>query len=190
MRPAKIKRVRALNPNQARFVAEYLKDLNATQACIRAGYSKTSARQHGTLLMANPAIVAAIEAAQEDRAGRTLITQDRVLSELALLAFSDVGHYDLDIHGNVTLTADAPKGARRAISSIKKRTTYDKEGNPTHEVELKLWDKPGPLKLAGQHVGLFTGTDPKDDQPTEIHVHVHDQPDLPRPVTPETTSTG
>ncbi len=183
--------MRALNPNQARFVAEYLKDLNATQAAVRAGYAAgKNAEGQGSRLLGNAKVAAAIAQAQEDRIGRTLITQDRVLTELALLAFSDVGHYTLDIHGNVTLTDDAPKGARRAISSIKKRTTYDKEGVPTHEVELKLWDKPGPLKLAGQHVGLFTGNDGKDEQPTVINVVVHDKPPLPRPVTPETTSTG
>lgn len=81
-----------------------------------------------------------------------------MLTETALLAFSDVTHYAVDDKGDVTLSKDAPKGAMRALQSIKRRITTrgtGKDVEVTREVELRLWDKPGPLKLAGQHVGLF-----------------------------------
>jgi len=68
-----------LTPKQALFVQEYLVDLNATQAAIRAGYSETTAHSIGHENLSKPEIVAAIAAAQEERSKRTEITQDMVL---------------------------------------------------------------------------------------------------------------
>lgn len=146
----------SLSLKHQRFVAEYLVDLNATQAAIRAGYSAKTAEQQGPRLLGNAGIAQAIQKAQEVRAKRTGITQDRVLEELSLLAFSSIDHYQIDDFGNVTVKDEAPDGAIRAVASVKKSVHIDKKGNVTRDVELRLWDKPGPLKLAGQHVGLFT----------------------------------
>lgn len=143
----------------ARFVREYLVDFNATQAAIRAGYSPKTAASQGSRLLTNAEVAAAVLAGRMKADEQSGITQERVLQELAVLAFSDVGHYSIDDAGNVTLRSDAPEGARRAISSIKRRVRVDDEGNSTTEVEFRLWDKPGPLKLAGKHVGLFSETD-------------------------------
>ena len=71
-----------LTAKQDRFVAEYLIDLNATQAAIRAGYSEKTAKQMGTENLAKPAIAAAIAAGQAERAERTEITQDYVLTTI------------------------------------------------------------------------------------------------------------
>jgi phage terminase small subunit len=139
---------------RARFVQEYLLDLNATQAAIRAGYSAKTARQQGARLLAEAAIEAAIQAAQGKRAVKTGITQERVLEELALLAFSDLEHYTVSDNGDVELAEGAPAGAMRALQAIERRVSTDKDGNVERTVKLKLWDKPGPLKLAGRHVGL------------------------------------
>jgi phage terminase small subunit len=145
-----------LNPKQARFVEEYLIDLNATQAAIRAGYRKKAAYAVGAENLRKPQIAAAIEEAQRARSERTEITQDRVLQELATLAFSNIDHYRIAEDDTVTLAEGAPKAAIRAVSSIKRRTIPQKSGlAPIREVEIRLWDKPGPLKLAGQHVGLM-----------------------------------
>jgi phage terminase small subunit len=140
-----------------RFVEEYQIDHNATQAAIRAGYSPRSAKVTGCRLLTDANVIAALELARAKTAERSGITKDRVLAELALLAFSDVGHYKIDDSGNVELAENAPKHARRAISSVKRKVYVDKDGNSTTEVEFRLWDKPGPLKLAGNHVGLFFG---------------------------------
>jgi phage terminase small subunit len=134
------------------FVREFLVDLNGTQAAIRAGYSARSASVQAARLLANAKVAAAIEAGKAARAERTGITQERVLQELAVLAFSDIDHYEIDDNGQVVLAAGAPKTAKRAISSLKKRVTFDAEGGITREVELRFWDKPGALKLAGRHV--------------------------------------
>ena len=71
-----------LTAKQDRFVAEYLIDLNATQAAIRAGYSEKTSKQIGTENLAKPAIAAAIAIGIAERAERTEITQDYVLTSI------------------------------------------------------------------------------------------------------------
>jgi phage terminase small subunit len=71
-----------MTPKQQRFVDEYLIDLNATQAAIRAGYSENTARAIGAENLTKPDIADAIAAAQADRSERTEITQDYVLTSI------------------------------------------------------------------------------------------------------------
>ncbi len=71
-----------LTPKQARFVEEYLLDLNATQAAIRAGYSKKTANEQGAQLLAKLSIRQAVAEAQAIRSKRTEITQDEVIQGL------------------------------------------------------------------------------------------------------------
>lgn len=78
-----------MEPRQERFVQEYLVDLNATQAAIRAGYSEKSARQMGAENLSKPYIQAAITKAQQERAERTGITADRALREAWNVAIAD-----------------------------------------------------------------------------------------------------
>ncbi|KRA62172.1 hypothetical protein ASD89_24120 [Caulobacter sp. Root656] len=78
-----------LTPKQARFVEEYLIDLNATQAAIRAGYSAKTAEDQGRQLLRKTPVSAAISARQAERSERTEITQDRVLEELWAIATAD-----------------------------------------------------------------------------------------------------
>lgn len=72
----------SLNEKQGVFVDEYLKDLNATQAAIRAGYSANTAKMQGSRLMTNDDIAAAIAERMEKRAKRVGITQDSVLADI------------------------------------------------------------------------------------------------------------
>ncbi len=80
---------RGLTPKQAAFVREYLVDLNATQAAIRAGYSERTANEQGARLLANVSVAAAIEAAIAARSERTEITQDMVLERWWAIATAD-----------------------------------------------------------------------------------------------------
>src|ERR671917_133303 len=80
----------ALTPKQERFVGEYLKDLNATQAATRAGYSPSSAAEIGYENLRKPQIAAAISGAFKARAERTQVEADRVVLELARNGFSDM----------------------------------------------------------------------------------------------------
>lgn len=80
----------ALNDKQKRFAAEYIIDLNATQAAIRAGYSEKTAKSQGQRLLTHVDIKAEIAKAKSHREKRTEITQDRVLHELAKIGFADI----------------------------------------------------------------------------------------------------
>jgi len=71
-----------LTPKQQRFVSEYLIDLNATQAAIRAGYSERTAKQMGTENLAKPVLAAAIQKAIAERAARTEVNADYVLNSI------------------------------------------------------------------------------------------------------------
>lgn len=82
-----------LSPKQERFVEEYLLDMNATAAAIRAGYKERTAAQQGHNLLQKPAIAVAIREAQAKLAERTKITQDYVLEKLKEIADSDAGDY-------------------------------------------------------------------------------------------------
>ena len=78
-----------LTPKQERFVAEYLIDLNATQAAIRTGYSAKTAEVQGSRLLSNAKIKAAIDAGRQKTAEKLQITREMVLAEYMMLAFCD-----------------------------------------------------------------------------------------------------
>jgi phage terminase small subunit len=149
--------VAKLTPKQQRFVDEYLVDLNATQAAIRAGYSEKTARAIGSENLTKPDVAAAIEKGRRAAAEKAGITQDRVLKETELLSFSNIQHYMLDDEGILCPAPGAPEGVMRAVSSVKYKTTTRGTGESKEierTCEFKLWDKPGILKVSGRHVGL------------------------------------
>jgi phage terminase small subunit len=116
-----------LTPKQERFIAEYICDLNATQAALRAGYSRHTAAFIGAENLKKPQIAAALRVAMKDREARTLVTADRTVTEAARLAFTDVRKI-FDADGNplpVHLLDDATAAA---ISGIDVETTYDEDG--------------------------------------------------------------
>lgn len=151
------------NEKERAFCREYVIDLNATQAILRAGCfnvnSDESAAVGGSRLLSRAKVQALINVLKAQRCARVNITQDSVLHEMSLLSHSDQSHYVVDDNGHIQLAAGAPEGAMRAIQSVKRKKTIkeDKDGNVTitYDVEIKLWDKPAPLKLMGRHVGLF-----------------------------------
>ena len=97
------------------------------------------------------------------------MTQDAVLYEIALLQHSNLAHYRIDDYGDVTLAPNAPPDAMRAVASLKKKIVHTAMG-VSYETEIKLWNKPASLRMGGEHLGLFKGT---EQAPPDIHVHVH-----------------
>lgn len=144
--------MRKLTPRQSRFVDEYLVDLNATQAAIRAGYSAKTSASQGERLLRNVEIQAAITAAMKARQERTEITQDRVLAELAKIAFGDQravmewGPSGVKLRDSKALTGD-----QAAIVSEVSESVTAAGGT----LKLKTHDKVGALKLIGDHLGMF-----------------------------------
>ena len=141
-----------LTEKQKRFVEEYLIDLNATQAAIRAGYSPNTANDIGCENLAKPNIRACIDKEIAERSKRTGINQDRVIRELARLAF--VNANDVIDMEEATLKDGATEDDTAAIASVKVKTIPTKEGEGI-EREIKLTDKLKALELLGKHLGMF-----------------------------------
>ena len=150
-----------LNPKQFRFVQEYLQDINATQAAIRAGYSAKTAKQQGSKLLTNLDVKEAIQAGQDALAEKLGISAERVAEELALLGFVDMGTYVTLDASETTVRldwSDLPEGATRCIQEI---TQEEHTGGKGHEkgqirrTKFKLYDKKGSLELLGRHLGMF-----------------------------------
>lgn len=152
-------KVAGLTPKQAKFVEEYLIDLNATQAAIRAGYRAKNADKVGSILLGKTRVTEAIQRAMDKRSHRTGITADRVLQELALIGYSNVMDYRVDETNNLVLAADVSPAAMRAVSSVKRKTRVipQRDGPPIieHELEFRLWDKNTALTNLGKHLRLF-----------------------------------
>lgn len=138
-----------MTAKQKLFIEEYLIDLNATQAAIRAGYSPDSARQSGADNMKNPYISARIEQAMAERSRRTGISQERVIRELARLAF--VNPTDVINMKDATLKESSNTDDTAAIQSVKVKSF----GEDGIEREIKMADKLRALELLGKHLGMF-----------------------------------
>ena len=149
-----------LTAKQQRFVEEYLVDLNATQAAIRAGYSEKTARDIGHENLAKPNIAEAIAEAQAKRSERTRITADMVLEELAAIAFADMGDY-IQIGEDGAVRFDfsrLPEGGTRVIAQIVQEEYMDGQGKaarPVRRTKFKLYDKRAALVDIGRHLGMF-----------------------------------
>ena len=162
-----------LTAKQQRFCDEYLIDLNATQAAIRAGYKEKYAHTNANKLLQNTTIQQYISERKADRIERTEITQDMVLKELANIAFSNAADYATiiekdamvevngvtvpleDADGNPikyrtvepVLTENLTEDQKRALAVIKK----GRDG-----FEIKPYDKVRALELLGKHLGMWT----------------------------------
>lgn len=155
-----------LTAKQERFVAEYLVDLNATQAAIRTGYSKKTAGQQAEQLLKKLEIAEAVRLAKAKRAERTEITQDRVLNELAKIAFADIrkavrwGRSPVDKESKNA----SPNGlGMYPVELVPSEEIDDDTAAAVSEVSLtetgikiKLHDKKGALVDIARHLGMFT----------------------------------
>ena len=138
-----------MTKKQKRFVEEYLIDLNATQAAIRAGYSPETAYSIGQENLKKPEIKIRIDKAMAERSKRTGVNADRVVAELAKIAF--VNAEDVIDAETATVKPDAAREDTAAIQSVKVKTF----GEDGLEREIKMADKIKALELLGKHLGMF-----------------------------------
>jgi phage terminase small subunit len=157
----------ALTAKQERFVQEYLIDLNATQAAIRTGYSERTAYSQGQRLLKDVEVAEAVKMGQDERAERTEITSDRVLTELAKLGFADI-RKAINWQANVVGMVEGEDGEQRlavtnqvciidsdkidddTAAAIAEISQTDKGG-----LKVKFHDKRAALVDIGRHLGMF-----------------------------------
>ncbi|WP_163833272.1 terminase small subunit [Spartinivicinus ruber] len=155
-----------LTPKQAMFVKEYLVDLNATQAAIRAGYSAKTATEQGARLLTYAKVQKAIQAEQVNRGDRLEVSADRIEKELAKIAFSHITDV-IDWHETILESnEDEPNhSAAIACQSIRLKdsdtlspevtATIQEISQTAHGVKVKLYDKLKALELLGRRHGIF-----------------------------------
>lgn len=150
-----------LTPKQNRFVEEYLIDFNATQAAIRAGYSKDTAYSIGSENLNKPEIKKMIEEKTKEFSDKSLVTKEMVVAELAKIGFSNMQDY-MSITKDGDPFVDLSALTRDQAAAISEFTVDDYtegRGDDTRDikrVKIKLSDKRSALVDLGKHLGMFT----------------------------------
>lgn len=163
--PAK-KPDRPLTDKQERFVCEYLGNGHNATAAYRKAYkaehwSEAAANVQASRLLKHPKISLRINAVTQAAEQRTEVTAARALSEMAIVALSDIGDV-MDFSGpepKLKPANEIPEYARRAISSVKVKRYTEGHGDTAREVEVtefRLWDKVSGLDKLGRHFAMFT----------------------------------
>ncbi len=146
-----------MTPKQQKFVQEYLIDLNATQAAIRAGYSERTANEQGSRLLTNVSVRSAIEQAQEERSKRTKINADWVLATLAEEKTADLA--DLyDATGQIKPVKDWPMAFRRGVvtgvETVEEWNGSGEDRKPVIVRKIKMTDRIKHIELIGKHISV------------------------------------
>lgn len=136
-----------MTDKQKRFCEEYMIDLNATQAAIRAGYSPKTANEQGAQNLVK--LSKYIDQLKAEQSRRTGVSADRVVRELAKIAFVNAG--DLIDPETASVKLDASRDDLAAVQSVKVKSF----GEDGLEHEVKLADKLRALELLGKHLGVF-----------------------------------
>jgi phage terminase small subunit len=160
-----------LTPKQARFVQEYLTDLNATQAAVRAGYSAKTARMIGHENRTKPNIAAAIERAMAEHAERPELTADWVIDELRKIAAANLADYvSKTSDGDPYLDFSAlTRDQSAALSEVTVEDFVD-GGRAARRVKFKLYDKRAALVDLGRHLGFFAMKQKQQDTTAEVDI--------------------
>jgi len=156
----------SLTPKLEEFVRQYLVDMNATRAAVRAGYSSKTANRIASENLSKPDVQAAIADAQRLRSTRTRITQDGVVEALARIAFADLRRM-FDGEGRLLPPSRFPDDVKDAVVS------YDvlrSRGGREPVVRVRLADRLRALELLGRHLGMFRDLKPEPAQGLTIEV--------------------
>ncbi len=155
------KSLNKLTAKQERFVSEYLIDLNATQAAIRAGYAKSGARVEGTRLLANARVAKAVALGRAKQEQRAEIKADDVIRELVKIGFANMLDY-ITIGKDGDPYVDLSSLTREQAAAIGEVTVEDfidgrgEDARSVRKIKFKLADKRGALVDLGRHFALFT----------------------------------
>lgn len=165
-----------LTPKQAKFAIEYVVDLNATQAAIRAGYSIKTPGAIGAENLKKPKIMAAIAKLQAQIARNNEITPERIVAELAKIGFSNIGDF-MDAQG------DPSKLTRDQLAAVSEVTVERVVGDMAEDgtggivrAKFKLYEKRAALVDLGKHLNMFNHAKKVEHVVTgEVDVNHHDR---------------
>lgn len=147
----------ALNAKQKLFCEQYLIDLNATQAAVRAGYSENTAGAIGHENLKKPEIAAYISELQVQLAQNAKVTPEMVISELKKIGFSNIQDF-IEEGNTIKDLSSIPREIAASVKSIKKVQTDwgsgDDAGTKT-SVSFEVYDKLSALEKIGRHLGIF-----------------------------------
>lgn len=146
-----------LEPKPARFVREYLMDLNGAAAARRAGYETSRPDQQAYENLRKPEIAIAVEAGKRAIAAKLAIRTDVIVAEYERCGLSDIGNYLTWGPGGLTMmpSDEVDPEHRRAIAEIQETVIPQEEGDPIRRLKFKLHDKKGALDSLAKHTGLF-----------------------------------
>lgn len=146
-----------MTPKQARFVAEYLIDRNATQAAIRCGYSQKTAGSIGSENLTKPEIAAAVAKGTAKQLDSADLSAARVLEEIRRLALSDVRSL-FDADGNIRPLHELTAEQAACIAGVEVIIKNAKAGDGVTDTihKIKVWDKPKSLEMLAKHFALLT----------------------------------
>lgn len=152
-----------MSDKQELFCQEYIIDFNATQAAIRAGYSKKTANRIATENLSKPVIQACLNELKTKRAIKVDVTAERILKELANIAFLDIRKF-FDEDGQLKKPADLDDECATTLSSIESDELFEGYGDERRSIgyskKVKFWDKLKALEMLAKHTGFFE----KDNQ--------------------------
>lgn len=139
-----------------RFADKYFETLNASESARYAGFSEETAKQEGWRLLQREDIQEYLNKLRADLQEKTSITQQKVLQEIAKIAFSDIRNYYTE-DDNLRPITDLDDNEAAALASVK---TYEEKLPGTSVVigmnkEIKLYDKLNGLEKLARHLGLY-----------------------------------
>jgi len=156
-----------LTPKQELFCQEYIKDRNATQAYLRAGYSNSkSAEVSAHKLLRNPKISERINELVNPHLKRLKVNQQAVLQELAIIGFSSIDDFVYVSENKLIFKdfGDIPKELKRAICQLKETK---------HGIEIKLHPKVSALDILAEYTKIIKHNDPdEEERPIQVNIQM------------------
>jgi phage terminase small subunit len=147
-----------LEPKQERFCQDYIVDLNATQAAIRAGYSRKTAQEQASRMLSKVMVQNRIAELKGTQAVRINLKADDILNECRRIALADIGQA-FNPDGTLKSIHDIPEDVRRAMSGLEVIELFDGDGKhkkKTGELKkVKFWSKDSSIETLMKHLGLL-----------------------------------
>lgn len=178
-----------LTDKQARFVEEYLIDLNGARAAVRAGYSLATANSLGPKILNKPVVQAALAARQLELRLSSGVSVERVIAEYAKIGFASMGTFATWSQDGVVLkdSKDLTPSDLAAVAEV-----TEVHGEKTKTIRFKLHDKKGALDSLAKHLGMFVERVDITERKEFVFLigHGYVEPDDPRIIEGEVTNIG